>query len=409
MITTEESVGAGPVAAYAIPTKRWAIRRTCQVLAAGVRERLHATTAVAAADVPRSPDEITPEWLTAVLCPRTPGAAVLDVAIPGGSIGTTTRKALRVTYNDVGADAGLPTRLFVKCTTALAQRLILGLGGFITGESGFYNHVRPELAIEAPQGYYGAVDPRSWRSVTVMEDVAATKEARFWQPSTTIDRARIEDLLDNMAVWHGAYWDSPRLRAFTWLKTPIDHVQTIDALIGMEKQSLRGADRADAVLPARLRNRLDDLYTGLKRSVELSTNTPHTYLHGDIHVGNTYITSSGAMGYGDWQIGLRGGWQYDYAYIVGTALTVEDRRAWERDLLDHYLESLHRSGAPRLNRDDAWQAVRQATFYPYFAWVYTIGRARLQPKYQPDEISLPMIERTAAQIDDLESLKAVGL
>jgi hypothetical protein len=242
-----------------------------------------------------------------------------------------------------------------------------------------------------------------------MEDVAATKSARFWQPSTRIDRGRIEDLLANMAVWHGAYWDSPRLRRLPWLKTPADHIRTIDALIGMEKQALRGAERARAVLPAGLQNRRGDLYVGLQRSVEISTRAPHTYLHGDIHVGNTYVTSAGAMGYGDWQIGIRGGWQYDYAYIVGTALEVEDRRAWERELLGYYLERLHEAGGPRLDRDAAWEAVREATFYPYYAWVYTIGRARLQPKYQPDEISLPMIERTAAQIDDLDSLKAVGL
>jgi hypothetical protein len=115
------------------------------------------------------------------------------------------------------------------------------------------------------------------------------------------------------------------------------------------------------------------------------------------------------MGIGDWQIGLRGGWAYDYAYIVGSALEVEDRRAWEHELLDFYLDALAAAGGAKLRREDAWQAVREATFYPYFAWVYTIGRARLQPKFQPDEISLPVIERTAAQIDDLESLAAVGM
>ena len=129
--------------------------------------------------MPRSPDEITPEWLTAVLCADTPGARVEQIAVPGGSVGTTTRKALHVSYNEAGSHAALPSHLFAKCTTALAQRLVLGLGGFITGESGFFNHVRPGLEIEAPRGYHGAVDPRSWRSVTVMEDVAATKGAQF--------------------------------------------------------------------------------------------------------------------------------------------------------------------------------------------------------------------------------------
>jgi hypothetical protein len=41
--------------------------------------------------------------------------------------------------------------------------------------------------------------------------------------------------------------------------------------------------------------------------------------------------------------------------------------------------------------------------------VYTIGRSRLQPKFQPRQVSLSMIERIATAIDDLDSLGAVGL
>ncbi|MHB8690539.1 MAG: phosphotransferase [Solirubrobacteraceae bacterium] len=407
--TTNDSLTAGPAPAFTPPSKRWALVRTGEVLASGVRERVSRTHAVGAADVPRSPDEITPEWLTAVLCAGTPGARVLTATAPGGSIGTTTRKSLYVTYNDAGDAAGLPAFLFAKCTTALMQRLVLGLGGFIDGEPGFYNYVRPALRIEAPHGYYGRVDPGSWRSVVLMEDVAATRGATFWRPSTKITRSRIEDLLANMAVWHGTYWDNPKLRELKWLKTPTDHLRVIDSLIGMEKRSLVGAERGRSVIPPALRDRQRDLYLGMGRSLELSSRAPHTYLHGDLHVGNTYVTDSGAMGIGDWQIGLRGGWAYDFAYLVASALDVEDRRSWEHELLDFYLERLAAAGGAIFTRDDAWQAYRQATFYPYFAWVYTIGRARLQPKFQPDEISLPVIERTAAAIDDLESLAAVGL
>jgi hypothetical protein len=97
------------------------------------------------------------------------------------------------------------------------------------------------------------------------------------------------------------------------------------------------------------------------------------------------------------------------AYIVATALTVGDRRACERDLLDFYLDRLAAAGGAEMSRDHAWQAYRQATFYPYFAWVYTIGRSRLQPTFQPEDVSLLMIERIAAAIEDLDSLAAVGL
>jgi len=64
------------------------------------------------------------------------------------------------------------------------------------------------------------------------------------------------------------------------------------------------------------------------------------------------------MGYGDWQIGIRGGWQYDYAYIVGTALEVADRRAWEYELLDYYPRPAARGrrSAPRSQHGMAGRA-----------------------------------------------------
>ncbi|HET6153265.1 MAG TPA: hypothetical protein VFE15_09915, partial [Marmoricola sp.] len=59
--------------------------------------------------------------------------------------------------------------------------------------------------------------------------------------------------------------------------------------------------------------------------------------------------------------------------------------------------------------DDAWLRYRQAVFYAYSAWSFTIGRAFYQPKMQPDEVSLACINRVAAAIEDLDALGAVGL
>lgn len=359
--------------------------------------------------MPRSPREIGPQWLTAVLCAGTPGARVSSVATAAGSVGTTTRQALEVGYNDAGADAGLPTRLFVKCTTALAQRLMLGLGGLIHGEPGFYNYVRPGLRIEAPGGYFGAVDPRTWRSIVVIEDVAAARRARFWGPSTPINRERIEDLLANAATWHGALWESPRLAAWRWLKTPAEQMRVIDALIGLADRTGVGTERARAVLPHAMVTRRADLYAAMRRSMALASRGSRTYLHVDLHIANTYLTGDGRLGIADWQIGLQGSWAYDFGYLLATALEPNDRRAWERDLLELYLDRLAAAGGEAIPWERAWLAYRQATFYPYFAWVYTLGRSRLQPKFQPDEVSLLMTERIATAIVDLDSFGAVDL
>jgi hypothetical protein len=379
------------------------------MLVAGAQEPVRGARARSAEDVPRSPQDVSAEWLTAVLCAATPGARVLSVHRMARSVGTTTRAALELAYNEAGAVAGLPTRLFVKCTTTVAQRLMLGLGGLIDGESGFYTHVRPVLEIEAPVGYFAAVDPRSWRSIVLTEDVTGTRGARFWQPATALTREQIEDLLANAAAWHGALWNSPRLAGWRWLKTPADQMLVIDSLLALANRTRAGAERARKVIPPLLRRRQGDLYEGMRRSLQVLSSGPRTYLHGDLHIANTYCTQAGRMGVADWQVGLQGSWAHDIAYLLATALEVDDRRRSEHDLLDFYLERLAAAGGDAISNEAARMAYRQATLYPYFAWVYTIGRSRLQPSFQPDEICLAMIERIAAAVDDLDSLGAVGL
>jgi hypothetical protein len=45
--------------------------------------------------------------------------------------------------------------------------------------------------------------------------------------------------------------------------------------------------------------------------------------------------------------------------------------------------------------------------YPYFIWLATIGHSAIQPRYQPDEICLGIIERTANAVLDLDAVKAL--
>jgi hypothetical protein len=136
---------------------------------------------------------------------------------------------------------------------------------------------------------------------------------------------------------------------------------------------------------------------------------PQTFLHGDCHIGQTYLTREGRVGYSDWQIVQQGGWAYDVNIAIVTALTIEDRRNWERDLLRHYLDRLHAAGGAKVDFDAAWLAYRQHSLYPYFCWAYTrAGASSMQPDFQPDNICNDIMTRTAHAVSDLEALRAVN-
>ncbi|WP_405147149.1 phosphotransferase [Sphaerisporangium sp. NBC_01403] len=373
-----------------------------------LREQLTRQRATCLTDVPVRTREVTREWLTAVMCGEHPGAAVESYDLEDVSNGTSSRWRAAVTYNQAGRDAGLPTAVFAKTSRSWTQRLLLGMADVLTGEPGFYKYIRPHLEIEAPHGYHGAVDPASGRSIALMEDIVATKSVTFCTPQTPISREEMKDLLASMAVWHGQYWNSPELDRHSFLrKTPQTFIGNLDKFAGLKKRARVGVQRAKAVMPEAIVHLHEDLYRALWRSLELSAEGPLTLLHGDSHISNFYKTQSGRMGFGDWQVVMRGTWAYDVSYTIATGLAVEDRRNWERDLLAFYLERLSAAGVTAPDFDAAWLAYRQQMFWSYFGWLLSIGRSAMQPKFQPDSTSLGILERASNAILDLDTLGAV--
>lgn len=352
---------------------------------------------------------MTSEWLTAILCRGAPHAQVIGFDIAGSSSGTSTRAALRLRLNEAALAAGVPQHLFSKCTRRLTQRVMQGFSGIIRGEVGFYPQIRPQLDIEAPRGYHAALDEASWRSMVLMEDVAITRGARFIDIDTRITQAQMQGLLANMARWHAHFWNSPQLRGeLRWLRTPADFLGTIVPL-GFGFLCRLGLRRARDVVPLGIHAQAEALWQALPRSLAAHDHEPQTFLHGDPHIGQTYATRDGRMGYADWQIVMRGGWAFDVAYAMTSSLTVEDRRAWEQNLLRFYLERLHAEGGPTLMFDAAWHRYRQNLLYPYFCWLMTAAGPVVPflPNMQADKTSLAIITRTAQAIEDLDALASL--
>jgi len=135
-------------------------------------------------DVPCSPHAITPQWLTAVLCGRNPGAIVTHVEIKPASAGTHERHQLIVSYNEEGRRAALPVSIFTKSLPSVVTRMIGGFNGTARVEGCFYKQLRPQLEIEAPLCYHSAYDRRTFTAIHLLEDLVATKSATFCNHKT---------------------------------------------------------------------------------------------------------------------------------------------------------------------------------------------------------------------------------
>lgn len=378
--------------------------KSVTVLGHAVAEKVRTPVPVTAQDVPISAAHVTPEWLTAVLCRDVPGAKVVSFDVPGGSSGSTERLALRVTYNDAGREAGLPEQMFTKSGAKVAQRLLTGGAGVLMGEVHFYRDLRPKTDAEAPLGYWANADATSWRSIALMEDIASTKDARFVESAEALDRGQMEDLVANLARLHGDLWGDPAVGV---LPTPIQYFRRTTEFVSLKARCKVGAERAAAQIPAALRGQTDRVVEATEQAMQLATDGVRTLLHGDAHVGQTYQTGAGAMGLADWHHCLQGSWAFDFAYLVNSACEPEDRRAWDRELVELYLDRLSARGVSAPTFDDAWLAYRQQCLWPLTAWLFTIGRAWYQPEMQPVDRCRAIIRRTATAIADHDSFAAL--
>jgi aminoglycoside phosphotransferase (APT) family kinase protein len=132
-------------------------------------------------------------------------------------------------------------------------------------------------------------------------------------------------------------------------------------------------------------------------------------IHTDVHIGNWYQTVAGQMGLLDWQVLTRGHWSRDLSYALSTALTVEDRRAWEMDLISLYVERFGQRTGVTIPLESAVVWYRQQLFHALHMWTQTLCHPRLQPNSQRDEMTYELMRRIATAIDDLDAFDAVGV
>lgn len=359
-----------------------------------------------ASELPRSYEELTPEWMTDALSANAPSVQVASLELGPVDNGSSNRRRLFVTYKDAKAAAGLPTSFFCKASHDLANRLVLGTSQGAQCETDFYTYVRPHLSIESPVAYFAQLDTTSFNSLIILGDLTGKVES-FCDHKTPINRRRAESQMRLLGHMHGAAYSRPEIvenldRFSSW---PEYFKRTLG--FGMESGTKKGIDGGRDVMPARLRSvPTDRIWALMQRSVDLHNDLPLTFMHGDVHLKNWYVAGNDQMGLSDWQCCGRGHWARDVCYTISTALTVEDRRAWENDLLRLYLDELRANGGPNVGFDEAWLHYRQQLLTALTWWAVTLCPPEGLPDMQPKDTTLEFIRRITAAMDDVDSVGA---
>lgn len=224
----------------------------------------------------------------------------------------------------------------------------------------------------------------------------------FCDHRTVVIRQRAESQLRLLAHLHGKCYRDRDLSARSAQFPTFNEFLKRTVAFGLREGANAGFLAAEEAIPARLHRRHIEIWPATLAAVE-SLEAP---THGDVHLKNWYVAKNGEMGLSDWQCATYSHWGRDFAYTIATALTVEDRRAWDRDLLAYYLDQMTEQGGPMLPFEQAWNVYRRQLLPSLAWWTVTLSPAPGMPEMQPRDISIEFVRRIATAIDDLDALHA---
>jgi hypothetical protein len=321
-------------------------------------------------DVPTEIAQITPEFVTAVLQAKHPGARVREVTVSSQRGSTNHHVKLALRYAE---RAGAPDTLFAKMASLdAAHRAMIGSTGMGAREARFYRELAPALSMRVPACHFAA-SAEGGAFLLLLEDLAAM-HVRYESPAA----------LDAVRTWIN--------------ESPMSNVAFTSAMLRKVIDEHRSILADDYVA-------IGEMYIAQpERVLALWSHAPHTVDHGDAHLGNVFVDGA-RVGFLDWGLLAVAPAMRDVSYFLSLAMTAKDRRASENDLLEHYIGVRKSLGGAAIVIDEAWRAHRVHAGYLVLASFLS-----LVPPYNAPEqraFSEAFRARATEAIEDLGAADAM--
>jgi hypothetical protein len=236
--------------------------------------------------IPRSPVDLTRDWLTEALCTGTQLGPVrvsaAEVQLIGRGTGLLCQLARVTLAYEPGTPAG-PRTLVAKLAAEDADiRGMVGLFRFYEREVRFYEELASSLSIAVPRCYWSAYDQDGGHFVLLLEDLGALRAADQLAPGSARDARLVADLLVDL---HARWWNDRSLDALPWLP-PVD--SEINKLgLGLYAQAWPSfLERLGDRLPREALEVGERLGSRSMALLEELAHSPRTLCHGDVRLDN---------------------------------------------------------------------------------------------------------------------------
>lgn len=320
-------------------------------------------------------EDVTSAWVEQALSRDFPGARVSGVR--HGPIFGFKRNKFRISVDY--ADGGTrPSTFIVKGNFPGEDDPQTGTAWAMANELRSLRDLVPMVA--APQGpRWHHISVTEAASDIVMEDLSPSG-VTFFDAYRPLDLGQAMAFVDAFARMYASRWDSPSFQpggemgpgTFAGENRALvndhyfpsffraDHWQTyVDLPRGRAlPRAFQDMDRAKAAW--------DAMWAVTKQA-------PMVMIHGDEHLGNLYVAADGTPGVIDW-VARPEHWPIGLSYFLLCALDIQDRRRWDRALIEHFVGRLKVHGvAHPPSAEEAWFLYRCATFYPVVTWLNNSG------------------------------------
>jgi len=311
--------------------------------------------------IPRSAEDITPDWMAEALhagcaaaVPRMVGLRRTVIGNEKGFLSQTLR--IELDYVSPPPD-GIPVSVVTKIEPeAPSLRDAERRSNAFDREIGFYREIAPRVPMRVPRVYYA--DSSADGKVLVMEDLCSYQAA---DQLHGLRNAQVIATARQAAQLHAAFWNDPALAALEWLPLH-DHfhedgfaehwpafVASYELRIGRDAVALgERVGRRLAWLTQRIAER------------------PITLVHGDLRADNLLFgcdPTHAAVVVLDWQLATRSLGAIDLARLLGGSEPAAERRGHQLEVFAAWHEGLLQAGLTNYPFEDALDDFRLGALY----------------------------------------------
>lgn len=331
-------------------------------------------------NIPASPEEISPEWLTTVLRERkvisTATVSSIDVKPMLGKGLSSQLVRIKVSYVDHNAEA--PTSIIAKFSTADPEaRGIYRMARNYEREVRFYDEIADTIALPTPKCYYSQFVEESADHILLLEDLSPA------QPGDVFEGCSVElaqEIIRDIAVFHAQWWEDSTLKEKDWLVFP-QMPEIANAVYGQYVQGF--LDRVGEYLPDEIVEITNTLKTQAGAVVRYLDNPGYTIIHHDFHLDNLMLDLDGQtnkFAVLDWQFVQLGRGIFDIAWFLSSSVKTEDRRSNEMHFLRMYHDLLVENGVNNYSFDEMLVDYKLTLIYSFAQFAAAIGSGLFDDK-----------------------------